>query len=329
MKQSKIYMKTWLDFHGRAKMMPSDQWYVGFANDLLPLISDSFLYKEASGESQQTVAIMLALYLEDCVSDSGNWRQFIRWHKRSYGRYLPFYTLSEDYFEDEVNKEDIAFLLWGINSPVGDDYEGVENPLDAQLLELAYVLYEKVNEVFEEAPMSDGLAGDWLMETELMEKQRIFLPIVSLDEKLPVNVERFMKASGGESLLYFDSYAALKIFFVQTLKWDDEEDSLLPDLSEFEDFVLYANLKGVLIGPDVAGYFADQRNPLYDAEVSQMVAYELFCEQGLCPFDLLKYGMEHQLLTDAQFPFEKGKELLHENWDFVARWFLGEYYEGE
>lgn len=329
MKQQKIYMKTWLDFHGRAKMVHSDQWYLEFANSLLPLIDESYLYKEERGESQQTVAVMLALYLEDSVSDSGNWRQFIRWHKRSYGRYLPFYPLTEDYFADEVNKEDIAFLLWGINSPVGDDYDSVENPLDADLLAFANVLYEKVNGAFEEAPMSDELAGDWLMETELMEKQRTSLPVALPDEKLPTNVERFMKASGGESLLFFDSYAALKVFFVQAMQWDDEEDSLLPDLREFENFVLYANLKGVLIGPDVAAYFADQRNPLYQAEASEMEAYELFCEQGLCPFDLLKYGVEHQLLPDAQFPFENGKELLQENWDFVARWFLGEYYEGE
>ena len=38
--------------------------------------------------------------------------------------------------------------------------------------------------------------------------------------------------------------------------------------------------------------------------------------------------MEHDLLPEAQFPFENGKALLHENWDFVARWYLGEYYEG-
>ena len=52
-------------------------------------------------------------------------------------------------------------------------------------------------------------------------------------------------------------------------------------------------------------------------------AYELFCEEGLCPFDLLKYGMEHDLLPEAQFPFENGKELLQENWDFVAQLVLG------
>ena len=60
--------------------------------------------------------------------------------------------------------------------------------------------------------------------------------------------------SKGEPLLYFDSYEALKFFFVQSLKWEDEEDSLLPDLKEFGNFVVFANPKGLLIGPDAVSY---------------------------------------------------------------------------
>mgnify|MGYP002582126841 CR=1 FL=1 len=82
-------------------------------------------------------------------------------------------------------------------------------------------------------------------------------------------------------------------------------------------------------GITLAQFFADKNNPFYSVEEAEEGAYEMFCEEGLCPFDLLKYGMEHNLLPDAQFPFENGKALLQENWDFVARWFLGEFYEGE
>lgn len=120
------------------------------------------------------------------------------------------------------------------------------------------------------------------MESELMEKQRTALPVASPGDQLPVNVERFLKASGGEPLMFFDSYEALKLFFVQALQWEDEEDALLPDLKEFSDFVMYANPKGLLIGPDVARYFADKQNPLYNAEMAEEEAYELFCEEGLC-----------------------------------------------
>ncbi|WP_294473002.1 DUF3843 family protein [uncultured Bacteroides sp.] len=329
MKQQKIYMQTWLDAHHHAKVTDTDKWYLDLANELLPLVAESYLYNYATAEDQQQVALTFALYLEDCVADGGNWRQFIHWHHESYGRYLPFYSLTQDYLPDEINREDIAFLLWAINSPVGDDFYGVENPLNKDLLEFADVVYGRLDAVFEEAPISDFLAVDWMMETELMQKKREPVPVASPGEKMPENVERFLEASGGEPLMFFDSYEALKKFFVQSLKWEDEEGALLPDLAEFDDFVLYANPKGLLIGPDVASFFADKHNPLYNAEMAEEEGYELFCEEGLCPFDLLKYGMEHNLLSEAQFPFNDGKALLQDNWDFVARWFLGEFYEGK
>lgn len=328
MKQ-KIYMKAWLDFHGRAKREEADQWYVELANELLPLINQSSTYREATDRSQQHVALVLSIYLEDCVADTGHWREFINWHQASYGRYLPFYTLSDDYLPDEINEVDVAFLLWAINSPVGEDYEMVENPMDEDLLELAGLIYQKLDAAFEQAPISSHLALDWVMETRLMNVPRTELPVSVPGEKLPENVANFMEASGGEPLMYFDSYLALNHFFINSLKWEDIGGDLLPDLKDCENFVLYANPKGLLIGPDVAPYFADSRNPLYDVDAAVDEAYELFAEQGLCPFDLLKYAMKHDLLIDAQLPFENGKELLHDNWDFLARWFLGEYYEGD
>lgn len=328
MKQQKIYMKAWLAVHYRMKIVDTDHWYLDFANRLLPLVCASPLYAGDTEESRQQVAVTLALYLEDCVADGGNWRQFIHWHKENYGRYLPFYLLPEDYLADEINRLDIVLVIWGIYSSV-ELYGYIEDPLDEDIVALADVLYEQMDAVFEEAPISDNLADSWFIEPELMEKKRTALPVASLDEKMPTNVERFLKASGGEALMYFDSYAALKFFFVQVLQWEDDDDSLLPDLKEFDDFVLYANPKGLLIGPDVAAYFADKRNPLYNTKLAEKEAHELFYDKGLCPFDLLKYAMEHDLLPDAQLPFEDGKRLLHENWDFVARWFLDEYYEGD
>ena len=181
-------------------------------------------------------------------------------------------------------------LITVLTTQMGIDYIELKAcKLDEDLLKFADVIYNRLDAVFEEALISENLAVDWIMETELMQKKREPLPTAVPGEKLPTNVERFLEASKGEALMFFDSYEALKVFFVQALKWEDEEDSLLPDLKEFDNFVLYANPKGLLIGPDVASYFADKHNPLYSAEEAEEEAYELFCEEGLCPFDLLKY----------------------------------------
>lgn len=37
--------------------------------------------------------------------------------------------------------------------------------------------------------------------------------------------------------------------------------------------------------------------------------------------------MEKHLFPDLQFPFPRGKEVLHEYWDFITHYFLHEYYE--
>ena len=39
--------------------------------------------------------------------------------------------------------------------------------------------------------------------------------------------------------------------------------------------------------------------------------------------------MQNNLLCDVALPFDRGREILQQNWDFIARYFLGEYYEGD
>ncbi|MDR0940058.1 MAG: DUF3843 family protein [Mediterranea sp.] len=326
MKESRIYLKAWMDAHARKRATDTDGWYVELANRLLPLSSRRL----AEPVSWSPIALRLALYMEDCVANAGGWRQFIHWHKECYGRYLPFYALGEGYYPDEINREDVAFLLWDMCA-LDEEKDSVLSPLDPGLWEWADSVYQLLDTLFEEAPIADAptLSSYWVMPKEEMLKGRTPLPTILPDTKLPIDTKRFLEASGGEALLFFGSYDDLRRFFVETLKWGNGDDGLLPELKHSLDFVLYANPKGVLVAPDVAPYFADKRNPLYNADIAAKEAYAMFVTQGFCPFDLLKYGMEHGLLTDAAFPFEHGRELLRDNWDFVARRFLGEYYEGD
>lgn len=55
-------------------------------------------------------------------------------------------------------------------------------------------------------------------------------------------------------------------FFVEELKWEDKNESLLPELRDERNFVIYANAKGMLIASNVSYCFCDPRNPTYNAE---------------------------------------------------------------
>lgn len=55
--------------------------------------------------------LFLTSYLEDLVSGSELWNSFVRKHTKLYDKPLPFYV-TEDYAEEEINNEDICFLIW-------------------------------------------------------------------------------------------------------------------------------------------------------------------------------------------------------------------------
>ena len=109
----------------------------------------------------------------------------------------------------------------------------------------------------------------------------------------------------------------------------NKPSALLPDLEHKKEFVIYANPKGMLIAHNVAACFCEAHNPMYDAKRAAAEGYGMFCQPCYCPFDLLKYGMAKGILPDVELPFPKGKEILQQNWDFIARYYLRQYYEGE
>lgn len=322
-----IYMKEWLDRHQRTSKVATDQWYLNFANTLYISFDEEFDLEVDAKSQYKDLALSLALYLEDCVAEGGEWNQFIHWHFRLYSKYLPFYQLTEEYMLDEINKEDISLLVWMSFSQVAENE--IADPFDSSLLELSQLAYEMLDDCFEEAPISENLSRHWLHDYPFMEKESTAVELVTSQEASSTNVKRFLMASNDAPLMYFDSYSVLRHFFVESLGWDDQDDEFMLALGDAQNFVLYGNAKGLLIGTDVACFFADSGNSCYDAEEAKKYGYMMFTCEGLCPFDLLKYAYSKGLLPDVELPFENGKTLLRENWDFIARWFLGEYYEGD
>lgn len=272
------------------------------------------------------------MYFQDVIARTGGWKIFSDTYHSLYNTYLPFYQLSDSYIPDEINPEDIAFVLWtlkshpALNEP--DEYT-LHNPHDKSLSALAQEIYKLMDENFEEAPINETPSSSWVTGTNLLDTPSTPLPEITPETRLSKNVEYSLEYSNGKPLLYFTTYKELCKFFVEVLKWEDTPSSLLPDLQHNKEFVIYANSKGMLIAPDVAAYFREAHNPMYNAERAAAKGYELFCRPGTCPFDLIKYGMGQGILPEVQLPFPDGKEILHKNWDFIARYYLCEYYEGD
>jgi hypothetical protein len=51
-------------------------------------------------------------YFEDVISETRLFSTFTKQHEKMYGKKLPFYEISDDYLDDEINRQDILFLIW-------------------------------------------------------------------------------------------------------------------------------------------------------------------------------------------------------------------------
>lgn len=328
-----INMRQWLEANERLRVLPTDKWYLDFAIKIAPIIKESSLFKNEDGDIQASAAISLALYLQDAISQSGGWKSFSELFFELYDTYLPFYPLTDEYIADEINKEDIAFILWTLKSQtIYGDYckYTLCDPFNKDLLALSQIVYDLMDESFEDAPIAEEPSSVfWVMEIDSLEIPATPLPETTPEAVLNKDASLSLEYSHGRPLLYFATYQELRTFFIEVLKWENNPNSLISDLKYKKEFVVYANTKGILIAHNVAAYFCDEHNPMYDARRAADEGYKMFCDPGACPFDLLKYGMAKGMLPDIQLPFPNGKELLHQNWDFLSRYYLFDYYEGE
>ncbi|MDO4165128.1 MAG: DUF3843 family protein [Bacteroides sp.] len=341
MKKAPIYMKDWLQANRRTRIYPSDKWYLDFAIRVLPVIKQSPLFANSGNGVQVKAALAASLYLQDVIAQEGDWKSFTQAYHDRYGSYLPFYnTQTEGYIPDEINREDLALIYWAFQSgpqfapkyilllwpTINKDYSFL-NPLDKELLALSSKLYDMMDAVFEEAPICEEPTTVWFMFNAPLETPSEPLPIITPETHLTEDVQRCLAYSKGHPLLYFADYKALCDFLINVLGWEKED--CLPELEKETEFVIYANAKGMLIAYNVAAYFCDERNPLYNARRATDEGYQMFVLPSICPFDLLKYGMTQGLLPDVQFPFPRGKEVLQQNWDFITLYYLKDYYEGK
>ena len=139
-----------------------------------------------------------------------------------------------------------------------------------------------------------------------------------------------LRATGGKEIAFFSSYDNLEAFLSDEMGWGHSAEGHLPSLREADNFVILGNrAKGILIAPDVAQYLAHPDNPLYNAATAAAEAHTLVTTPGRVPLDLLRYAFAHGMLPDARLPHDNNNNasgsLLHANWDFLARLYLGPY----
>lgn len=166
MKNIKIFPKDWLQVHPYTQSTPVDSYYTRIANRIYDILEATDLINSFDkGESEQ-IAIRLAAYFEDVISQTNIWRTFITDYKARFGHYLPFYTTDDHYYDDEVNYEDIRLILWHFTQQYHGWKKGTfVNPDNPANEAASHLIYELFCEHWTTAPENERMQRLFSKET--------------------------------------------------------------------------------------------------------------------------------------------------------------------
>lgn len=166
MKNIKIYPKDWMQLHPYKQSSPTDLYYTGIANRIYDFMEQTRLAYSFEKDEVRQISMRLAAYFEDVISGLNIWRSFTTAHQELTGKLLPFYTPDDHYYQDEVNIEDIRFLLWHYTQ----QYHGFRkstfvSPDNEASEETARLTYQLFSDEWITAPENDRMQQLFAPET--------------------------------------------------------------------------------------------------------------------------------------------------------------------
>lgn len=152
-----IYLDSWLTVKPYKKSVKTDGYYLRLCNEVKRILETTgqiFLRNLVDSGELKSLTCILVSYFEDVISESGVWEAFVSVHERKYGKPLPFYPC-EDYAEQEINEEDVAFLIWNVVTTL--DPGVFLNPYDVEIGKIAAAVMEVFEREYETAPENEDL----------------------------------------------------------------------------------------------------------------------------------------------------------------------------
>ena len=142
--------------------------------------------------------------------------------------------------------------------------------------------------------------------------------------------DKLMKANENHPMLYFKNNEEMLEWFDRHIGFD--ENFTFPDQMMERSFlaVYIEKDKDIAIIPNGALMIKDERNPYYDKKEAESGGVNLIVSAEVAPKEMLHYLIEHKLLPDvcinSMKGMERGKQLVQENMDFIARFMRGNDY---
>ncbi|MDZ4667358.1 MAG: DUF3843 family protein [bacterium] len=250
--KERIYIKQWLALKPYDKHAPSDVFYLKISNEVKQSILRSrhlhVLQMHLDKVEIDIFSCFIASYLEDLVSDTNIWNAYIKCHKELYQKPLPFFDV-DAYFEEEINIQDICFLIWYFLNAVQQDKFILSH--NNFVYELANDIYDVLDNAWENAPENHVL--------------KTFFTIDDNETDFYV-IRNFIDTILFETYLFYpDTLLKLHIAEEEIIKKTDDIKNHHPFLSENRDNTLHTIHTQLLslTGKEWASKILTEKHSLY------------------------------------------------------------------
>ena len=137
----------------------SDAYFVQLARKILNELNRKKIIGADFSGWLWDISLKSALYFEDVISRLGLFAGLRKMHTQMFGEKLPFFTLNSDYLDDEINREDLQFLIWtimqeSVNETDDIRFLNIENP---GIVMIASTIMNILEEEYETAPENEKL----------------------------------------------------------------------------------------------------------------------------------------------------------------------------
>jgi hypothetical protein len=154
--KDRIFISDWLKLKPYQTAEASDSYYLRLSNGVKEAVlnSDYTDFIKSNIPNVNLFSCFLTSYFEDIISETNIWKSFISMHRKMYGKFLPFYAC-DDYFEGEINQQDVAFLTWYYLALMNRNY--FTSPLNSNIIGIAGLVMQNFDEAYEKAPENKQL----------------------------------------------------------------------------------------------------------------------------------------------------------------------------
>lgn len=224
----KIYIKEWLMLKPYDTPVPTDSYYLKLCNQIkhsMVTNKESLVLQMCLDQEEiHLLSCFLASYFEDVISGTNIWNTFVRLHQNKYGKPVPFFEIKE-YFEEEINLQDVCFLIWYFMNTVQD--ERLYAPINDFILETAKKVMEVLDEAWDYAPENTAL----LQYYSIDEQETDYYKVRHVIDNILFKTYLFFPDTGMD----------LKESEYDILEEKEEQELMLNLLKENRDFNLQAS----------------------------------------------------------------------------------------